>query len=983
MKRGVWRWVWVMVLAAAAGVAYGGWRLERAWRYRIALTEIREQVQAGRHAIAARSLSAVLASDPSSDEAYYLLGLCEKARGRAEASDEAWAHVPPASKFAPPAIAGRAAIKVDRGQFADAEQLLTRALSDPRIDGFELRRLLTPLYWQEGRAAEARRLVEANWDVLDRSGRGGSDQAIELVRLHIVMGVGTASAESVRDFLDRAERLAPADGRIVLARANLAIRQGAFEEAERRIEECLRRNAEDVPAWRARLDWSMATGRVAEARAALDHLPATQSSPAELHRLAAWFSAHRRDVASELRALEQLIKADPADGAAYDRLAELAVREGQPARAAELRRQKAELDQVKAQYQELLLRDQPVRDAAKMAGLAERLGHWFEARVFASVALANEPDRDDLRALLARLKQRGAPSVGPVTTLAAAIGEPLIAQRPRPDHTVAHDDSAHPIRFEDDSARARLSHVFDNGESPIHQMPEVSSGGVGLIDFDGDGWLDVYVVQGGPFPPPGPAFLAVEGPGPNARPARGDRLFRNCGDGTFEDVTESTGLPGTSQGYGHGVAVGDYDNDGRADLFVTRWRSYALYRNRGDGTFEDVTGATGLGGDRDWPTSAAFADLDNDGDLDLYVCHYLKWNAEHPRLCQNTARTAYTSCDPLESEALPDHVFRNDGGRFTDVTDRSGIVDRDGRGFGVVAVDVDDDNRMDLFIANDRSANYLFRNKGEFKFEEQGLIAGVACNAHGSNQAGMGVAADDLDGDGRPELAVTNFFDESTTLFRNLGGGQFADHTAAVGLAAPSRDRLGFGIAFLDVNNDGRLDLMTANGHVNDYRPKVPYAMPVQLLIGGQGGWLTDVTARAGPPFLVPHLGRGLAIGDLDNDGRVDALVVAVNEPMVYLHNRTSGGHFLTIALQGTTSNRDGVGARVIVEAAGSRWVSQRQGGGSFLSASDARLHFGLGAATRIDRLEVRWPSGRVDSFQNLDADKEYRLREGEPRPTN
>ena len=415
-------WVWVLVLAVAAGVAYGGWRLARAWRYRTALVEIREQVQAGRHGVAARNLAAVLAWEPGSDEAAYLLGLCEKARGRTEAADEAWVRVPPGSRFAPPAIAGRAAMQVDRGQFADAERLLTRALSDPRIDGFELRRFLTPLYWQEGRVAEARRLVEANWEVLNQSGRGGSDQAIELVRLHIVLGVGTASAESVRDFLDRAERLAPEDDRIGLGRANLAIRQGAFAEAARWIEACLRRHPEDVPAWRARLDWAMATGRVAEAREALDHLPAAESSPAELHRLAAWFAARRGDVASEQRALEQLVEADPADGAAFDRLAELAVREGQPARAAELRRRKAELDQLKAQYQELLLRDQPVRDAAKMAGLAEQLGHWFEAKVFASVALATEPARDDLRAALARLESRGASAVGSGPTLAAALG---------------------------------------------------------------------------------------------------------------------------------------------------------------------------------------------------------------------------------------------------------------------------------------------------------------------------------------------------------------------------------------------------------------------------------------------------------------------------------------------------------------------------------------------------------------------------------
>ncbi len=360
------------------------------------------------------------------------------------------------------------------------------------------------------------------------------------------------------------------------------------------------------------------------------------------------------------------------------------------------------------------------------------------------------------------------------------------------------------------------------------------SGGVGLIDFDNDGRLDVYAVQGGRFPP-GSSRAGKGG---------GDRLFRNRGDGSFADVTDATGIGAMTRGYGHGVAVGDYDNDGHADLFITRWRSYALYRNRGDGTFEDVTTAAGLGGDRDWPTSAAFADLDNDGDLDLYVCHYLKWDTDNPRTCRNAERSIDVSCDPRSFEALPDHVFRNDAGHFVDVTARTGLVDRDGRGLGVVAADVDDDNRVDLFVANDLSANYLLRNRGDLRFDEEGLTSGVACNASGGSQAGMGVAAGDLDGDGRVDLTVTNFFNESTTLFHNLGGGQFADYSTVVGLAVPSRDRLGFGVGFVDVNNDGRLDLMTANGHLNDYRPEVPYAMPVQLLIGGPGGRLTDVTAR-------------------------------------------------------------------------------------------------------------------------------------------
>jgi hypothetical protein len=242
----------------------------------------------------------------------------------------------------------------------------------------------------------------------------------------------------------------------------------------------------------------------------------------------------------------------------------------------------------------------------------------------------------------------------------------------------------------------------------------------------------------------------------------------------------------------------------------------------------------------------------------------------------------------------------------------------------------------------------------------------------------MGVACGDIDGDGRPDLAVTNFFGEATSFFHNLGGGQFADGTTAVGLGAASRYLLGFGIAMTDVNNDGCLDMITANGHVMDSRPQVPYAMPVQILLGGPGGRLVDVSARSGPPFSIPHLGRGLATGDFDNDGRLDALVVAQNERLVYLHNRTEGGHFLTIRLEGTASNRDSIGARVTVEAGGRRWVAQRIGGGSFQSSSDPRLHFGLGQARRVDRVEVRWPSGRVGRYTSLEADAAYLLGEGD-----
>ena len=312
------------------------------------------------------------------------------------------------------------------------------------------------------------------------------------------------------------------------------------------------------------------------------------------------------------------------------------------------------------------------------------------------------------------------------------------------------------------------------------------------------------------------------------------------------------------------------------------------------------------------------------------------------------------------------------------MTKEAGINDWHGRGLGVVATDLDDDGLVDLFVANDQSPNYFFHNLGGLRFEEIAESSGAANNDKGDLQAGMGVACGDLDGDGRPDLGVTNFYNESMTFYHNLGGGVFADHTAAIGLAVPTRYRLGFGTAYLDVNNDGYLDVAIANGHVDDFRPEIPYAMPAQLLIGSEGGQLTDFSDRAGAPWLVPRVGRGLARGDLDNDGRVDLLLLAQDVPLAHFHNRTRGGHFLTVGLQGSASNRDAVGARVTIHAGGRNRVAWRYGGGSYQSASDPRLHFGLGEAAHVESIEVKWPSGRVDRYGPLAADTGYLLREGQ-----
>ena len=363
------------------------------------------------------------------------------------------------------------------------------------------------------------------------------------------------------------------------------------------------------------------------------------------------------------------------------------------------------------------------------------------------------------------------------------------------------------------------------------------SGGVGLLDYDGDGWLDVYCVQGGPFPPPGPA------------PPNGDRLFRNRGDGTFEDATGRLGRRRIPGGYGHGVAVGDVDNDGDPDLFITRWRAYALYRNRGDGTFEDVTAEWGLGGDRDWPTSAAFADLDGDGDLDLYVCHYVEWDAEHPTICRDRGKGRQSIAvrrDSRRGRTTSSAMMA--AGSWTSRPRRASSI-ATVRGLGVVACRPRRRRAHRPVRRQRQSANFLFHNLGGFRFEEVGELAGVASSGDGMYRASMGIACGDPDGDGRPDLAVTTFYNEGTTLYRNLGAGVFGDHSARGGLLVPTRYMLGFGAAFLDFNADGRLDLAIANGHVEDFRPAEPYRMPAQLLAGLPVGRFVDVSPRGrGPP---------------------------------------------------------------------------------------------------------------------------------------
>jgi tetratricopeptide (TPR) repeat protein len=957
-----WRWCILAALGLFA-LAWGIYRTTAGWWFNAELGRAYQDIAARRFGPARDRLARLSALRPGVAEIQYQLGLCEQAAGRPDRAWAAWSSIAPGSPFA--AVAARDRDRLlrrlhDDGRFATLEQLLEAARSGKGPDAAAAGQTLARLLRFECRFDELRRLLREEW-VRD------PDPPRTLRELWL-LDADPLPIEMVRGVLDRAAAQAPDDDRVWLGQANLATWSGQFEAADRLLLACLVRRPRDPAVWRARLDWARASGRIEIAQQALVNLPADRMELAEVLELRAWFARHRGDREAERLALELLIERVPGDAPTLERLAILAHEAGRASRAGELRLRKGQFDRSKELYRELLAIDAPAIDLPRVARLAESLGRWFEAWGWWSLAARQAPDDLEARAALERLSGYSDPRPKG-SSLADVIAIPECAPSPtRPSSTLVRPD------FSDDSELAGIRFVYDNGPTRIRHLPETMGGGVGLLDYDGDGWLDVYCVQGGPFPP--------SGEGGQPRETAGDRLLRNRGDGTFEDATGRAGLSVLPGGYGHGVAVGDYDNDGWPDLFVTRWRSYALYHNRGDGTFEDVTAAAGLGGDRDWPTSAAWADLDADGDLDLYVCHYLAWDAEHPPPCGGPSDTAdRVYCDPRALEPLRDHLFRNDGGRFVDVTAEAGIVDPDGRGLGVVAADLDGDGWIDLYVANDTTANYLFRNLGGLRFEEVGIISGVAAGASGGFQAGMGVACGDLDGDGLPDLAVTNFYGESTTFYRNLGGGVFGDQTAAIGLAAASRSLLGFGIAVLDFNNDGQLDLATANGHVNDYRPTLPYAMPTQLMAGVGGGHLVDASTAGGPPWRVPRVGRGMAAGDLDNDGRLDLLVVAQGAPLAYFHNRTAASHFVTLSLEGVASNRDGVGARVTVTCDGRRQVAQRVGGGSYLSAPDPRLHFGLGGSDRVTSVEVAWPSGRVDHHRDLPADAGYRLCEGAPAP--
>jgi len=526
--------------------------------------------------------------------------------------------------------------------------------------------------------------------------------------------------------------------------------------------------------------------------------------------------------------------------------------------------------------------------------------------------------------------------------------------------------NAFPGKFVDITSASGIRFNYLSSHTPKHYLPETMGTGAALFDYDNDGRLDIFLVNGAPLQDPTPKGSIPQKTGPNYW----NRLYHQKPDGTFEDVTEKAGLRGS--GYGMGVAVGDYDNDGFEDLYVTAYGGNKLYHNNGDGTFIDVTEKAGVAGSG-WSTSAAWVDLDNDGLLDLVALRYLQWDFDDI-WCGEHKEGYRAYCHPDLFQPIAPLVYHNDGnGHFTEVSQKIGLS-KPGKGLGIALADYDRDGHIDLFVANDSMVEFLYRNKGDGTFEEVGLLSEVAVDGDGRTYAGMGVDFADYNNDGWPDLVVTDLANQRYALYLNSHDSTFSYASFTSGVARATMTHSGWGVRFLDYDNDGWKDLLIAQGHDLDTvelsYPNLHYREPM-LLLRNTGKEFVDVSAASGSVFSQPWLSRGMAIGDIDNDGRLDAVVTTNDGPIHILHNETpTQNHWLLVKLVGHKSNRDAIGAEVkLVTAKGPQFATVSTAG-SYLSSSDKRVHFGLGSESAAQSIEIRWPSGITQTLKNIHADQ-------------
>jgi hypothetical protein len=565
------------------------------------------------------------------------------------------------------------------------------------------------------------------------------------------------------------------------------------------------------------------------------------------------------------------------------------------------------------------------------------------------------PSRRQFLRLLGLVGVSGAAGVSPFHS----VSSPLLA--------------ASPLFEEVPSSASGITWKHENAVSPDRYLPETMGPGVAFIDFDNDGWVDIFMVNSGASD-----FYKPATPLKNA-------LYKNNRNGTFTDVTDKAGVAGGGQ-FGMGCTIADYDNDGYPDILVTAYGRCTLYHNNGNGTFTDVTDKAGVAAPG-WTTSAVWFDYDNDGRLDLFLCSFVQFSVANNVFCGDNKLGKRFYCIPRVFKPTPSLLYHNNGdGTFTEMSAGSDIQRAKGKALGAVATDINGDGLMDLFVANDTVQNFLFANRGKGKWDEIALAAEVGFSANGTPRSGMGVDAADVNGDGKQDLFVANVDQEMFSLYRNDGNEFFSDVAASHGIAQATRLLSGWGLKLFDYDNDGLVDLFLANGHPDDmiesYSQQVRYKEPL-LLFRNDGTKLTNVSAQGGPAFQKMFPARGLAVGDYDNDGRIDVLVGNNGgAPVLLKNNAGDGNHWLGVRLQGTTCNRDAIGATITWSANGKTRARFKSHGGSYLSSHDMREVLGLGATTKVDWVEIKWPqpSGKVERLTDMPIDRYVTIVEGKGR---
>ena len=589
------------------------------------------------------------------------------------------------------------------------------------------------------------------------------------------------------------------------------------------------------------------------------------------------------------------------------------------------------------------------------------------------------------RALMDRNSQSGP---GPGVTVWIALAVILCAGAPLRSLDILHPSmaftastlpvpGANPfkVQFEDVTRQAGIHFHHERAASPEKLYVETMGAGAGWLDYNQDGWMDAFLVNSGPTP--------LFHPASNPQPA----LYRNNGDGTFTDVTHASGIR-SDGGFFFGVAIADYDNDGYPDIYMTGYRHSVLYHNNGDGTFTDVTAKAGVGDDGEWATAAGWFDYDRDGKLDLLVTNYVKFDVDHPVSCGDSRPGYRAYCHPDSFHGSSMKLYHNNGdGTFTDVTKKAGLENTDGKSLAVVLADLNGDGWPDIFIANDTQRNFIYLNNGDGTFRDVSYTSGAGFSEDGKPEAGMSADAADLTNTGKMDLFVSHLDFELNRLYRANGDGTFTDATIPSGIAQTNILNSSFGARFFDFDNDGWRDLLVINGHILDniglYHPDVKYEEPKRLYRNTGGGHFVDASATEPAGFLAPRVGRGLAVGDYNNDGWLDFLVNNNGEDAQLFRNggasspAAAKNHWLGIRLIGTKSNRDGLGTRIKLTAGDFTSYDQAKGGMSYCSAQDPRIYFGLGPHGKIDKIELAWPSGAKQEIDNVTADQIVTIEEG------